>query len=90
MPKLGNVNRSDKTVATRQRISDLTAVGKTLILAGRIIAVFLAKSMGLLVASAKTSRADDALSNSIRGGVMNHRTGKFDEGNDPAGWYERD
>ena len=51
---------------------------------------FLAGAIGLLAGSARTTPADDELSSAVRGGVYNHRTGKFDEGNDPAGWYERD
>lgn len=46
--------------------------------------------IGLFAVSAQTKPADDELNNSFRGGVMNHRTGKFDDGSDPAGWYERD
>jgi len=33
---------------------------------------------------------EDALNSAIRGGELNHRTGRFDDGSDPAGWYERD
>jgi hypothetical protein len=51
---------------------------------------FLAGVVEILASSAQTTPTDDELSNSIRGGVMNHRTGKFDDGSDPAGWYERD
>ncbi len=57
---------------------------------GRFIITFLAQAVRLLARSAQTSPADDELSSSIRGGVLNYRTGKFDDGNDPAGWYERD
>ncbi len=51
---------------------------------------FIAGAIGLLASSARTTPANDELNNSFRGGVMNHRTGKFDDGSDPAGWYERD
>ena len=51
---------------------------------------YIIESIRLIASSARTTPADDSLSNTVRGGVMNHRTGKFDEGNDPAGWYERD
>jgi hypothetical protein len=50
----------------------------------------LGRTIGLLAASAQTSPADDELSSSIRGGVLNHRTGKFDDGTDPAGIYKLD
>ncbi len=51
---------------------------------------FLTSVIGFLAASAQTSPADDELSSSIRGGVLNHRTGKFDDGTDPAGIYKPD
>ena len=51
---------------------------------------YIVESMRLIASSSRTTPADDNISNTVRGGVMNHRTGKFDEGNDPAGWYERD
>ena len=43
-----------------------------------------------LAGAAETRPANDELSSSIRGGVMNYRTGKLDDGTDPYGWYERD
>ena len=33
---------------------------------------------------------EDALNSAMRGGDLNHRTGRFDDGTDAAGWYERD
>ena len=63
---------------------------KTLLAAIRFVMVFLSEAVGLLASSARTRPANDELNNSFRGGVMNHRTGKFDDGSDPAGWYERD
>jgi hypothetical protein len=50
----------------------------------------LSEAVRLLASSARTTPANDELNNSFRGGDMNHRTGKFDDGSDPAGWYERD
>ena len=43
-----------------------------------------------LAASAQTAPAKDELNSSIRGGTLNYRTGKLDDGTDPYGWYERD
>ena len=40
--------------------------------------------------SAETSAASNELETAIRGGVLNYRTGKLDDGTDPYGWYERD
>ncbi|MGA7980654.1 MAG: hypothetical protein WCA32_10545 [Chromatiaceae bacterium] len=50
----------------------------------------LGKSAGLFVASAHTSPPDDEISSSIRGGILNYRTGKLDDGTDPGGLYDRD
>ncbi|MES9815713.1 MAG: hypothetical protein ABW155_03615 [Candidatus Thiodiazotropha sp.] len=65
-------------------------LAKVLLAAIRFVMVFLSETVRLLASSARTKPADDELNNSFRGGVMNHRTGKFDDGSDPAGWYERD
>lgn len=46
--------------------------------------------VGFLAASAQTAPAKDELNSSIRGGVLNYRTSKLDDGTDPHGWYERD
>jgi hypothetical protein len=51
---------------------------------------FFAGAIGLLANSAQTTPADDELSSSIRGGLLNYRTGKFDDGTDPAGIYKPD
>ena len=65
-------------------------LGRVLLSVSRFSFGFLAWAVGLLASSARTKSANDALNNTIRGGAMNHRTGKFDDGRDPAGWYERD
>ncbi len=44
----------------------------------------------LIVTADSTKQDDDTLGSSIRGGDLNFRTGKFDDGTDPAGWYGRD
>lgn len=56
----------------------------------RAVLGFLRRVVGLLAATAQTSPANDELNSSIRGGVLNYRTGKLDDGTDPVGWYERD
>ena len=61
-----------------------------LLVAVRFVLEFLAESVRLLASSARTTPADDELSSTIRGGDLNFRTGKFDDGTDPAGWYGRD
>ena len=54
------------------------------------LARFMASIIGLLAESAKTSDTDDATNQAARGGVLNYRTGKPDDGTDAAGWYEKD
>ena len=44
----------------------------------------------LLVPGDRSKSAADELSSSVRGGILNYRTGKLDDGTDPYGWYERD
>lgn len=44
----------------------------------------------VIAATDSATRQDDTLGSSIRGGDLNFRTGKFDDGTDPAGWYGRD
>lgn len=51
---------------------------------------YIGRAVGLLAGSAQTLPANDELNSSIRGGVLNYRTGKLDDGTDPIGWYERD
>ncbi len=48
------------------------------------------KMISLLAMSAETSNSDQALDNSVRGGLLNYRTGKLDDGTDATGWYEKD
>jgi len=43
-----------------------------------------------LAGAAETTPTDDELSSSVRGGLLNYRTGKFDDGTDPAGIYKLD
>ena len=56
---------------------------------GAVLSALLA-AVRFLAGSAQTSPANDELNSSIRGGVLNYRTGKLDDGTDPYGWYERD
>ena len=61
-----------------------------LLAAVRLVLEFSVEAVRLLASSARTTPADDDLSSSIRGGDLNFRTGKFDDGTDPSGWYGRD
>ena len=51
---------------------------------------FLAGLVGILVEGAKVPDTNDATNHAVRGGVLNYRTGKLDDGTDPYGWYDRD
>ncbi|MES9889901.1 MAG: hypothetical protein ABW161_03950 [Candidatus Thiodiazotropha sp.] len=51
---------------------------------------FLARLAGLLAEGTKVPDTNDATNHAVRGGVLNYRTGKLDDGTDPYGWYERD
>lgn len=44
----------------------------------------------LLVGAPDPTPREDALNSAIRGDDLDHRTGRFDDGTDAAGWYERD
>ncbi len=58
--------------------------------ATRIAVRILAGMTSFLLANARTTPASDVLNSSIRGGVLNYRTGKLDNGTDPYGWYGPD
>ncbi len=65
-------------------------IGQVSIVIARSLGTFVASLVALLAASTKISDATEATANAMRGGILNHRTGKFDDGTDPAGWYEKD
>ena len=44
----------------------------------------------LIATADSATQKDGTLGSSVRGGDLNFRTGKFDDGTDPAGWYGRD
>ncbi|MCG7890181.1 MAG: hypothetical protein JAZ17_17810 [Candidatus Thiodiazotropha endolucinida] len=48
--------------------------------------------IGFLSSSADTSEEEegDTSAGAYRGGTLNYRTGKLDDGTDPYGWYETD
>ena len=50
---------------------------------------FLRDVLGFFAESAETD-SEKTTSDSVRGGVLNYRTGKLDDGTDAAGWYEKD
>ena len=66
------------------------AVGQLCKGIAKALGAFATALIGLLASSTKTSDANEASENATRGGVLNYRTGKFDDGTDAAGWYEKD
>lgn len=65
--------------------------------AGRLTIATIGAGFGALLAAvrfvvgaAETTPADDELSSSVRGGLLSYRTGKFDDGTNPAGIYKSD
>ena len=81
------------SVTTIRRLGIVT-YHKRIFQAGKAVIIAVGKLItslaGVLAASAKTAGSTEATANAARGGVLNHRTGKFDDGTDPAGWYEQD
>lgn len=65
-------------------------IGNLVKVIARALGAFVASLVSLLASSAKTSDSNDASANAARGGVLNYRTGKLDDGTDPVGWYEKD
>ena len=51
---------------------------------------FMASLVGLLAEGTKVPDTNNATNHAVRGGVLNYRTGKLDDGTDPYGWYEND
>ena len=56
----------------------------------KFVFVLIAAFRDLIADADSQTKNDDTLDSSIRGGVLNYRTGKLDDGTDPYGWYEND
>ncbi|MBL3601175.1 MAG: hypothetical protein JMN25_15145 [gamma proteobacterium endosymbiont of Lamellibrachia anaximandri] len=80
---LGKMNKY-KTLRIVRLLFKIAGVAIGLVFA--LIATF----RDLFVTVDSQTQDDDTLGSSIRGGDLNFRTGKFDDGTDPAGWYGRD
>jgi hypothetical protein len=84
-------NRVERdTMGSKKRHSRLMRMGAVARTIAVSVAGLIGHSIRLLAGSAQPAPADDELNSSIRGGVLNYRTGKLDDGTDPVGWYERD
>jgi len=56
----------------------------------RAVFKLLTAFLTLVTGSTSQSDEDDLSEGAFRGGVLNYRTGKLDDGTDPYGWYEED
>lgn len=56
----------------------------------RFLLRFSAESLEILADATRAPKNKNFSPTNLIGGELNFRTGKFDEGNDPAGWYGRD
>lgn len=66
-------------------------IGKLVFKGTKAAMVFAGQIVGLLVSSAEPEASDRPQSDgSDRFGDYNFRTGRFDAGTDPNGWYEED
>ncbi len=81
---LNTMNKYRRTLKIGQLLLKVGGVAIGLMLA--LIATF----RDLFVTADSQTQNDDTLDSSIRGGDLNFRTGKFDDGTDPAGWYGHD
>ena len=66
----------------------LFAVSGTIVAMSKLLIGF----VGFLASNADTSEEEesDISAGAFRGGVLNYRTGKLDDGTDPYGWDEKD
>lgn len=72
---------------TSKHFGQILHAARTLLV---VMVRFLARLVGLLAEGTKVPDTNDATNHAVRGGVLNYRTGKLDDGTDPYGWYERD
>lgn len=72
---------------TSKHFGQILRAARTLLV---VMVRFLARLVGLLAEGTKVPDTNDATNHAVRGGVLNYRTGKLDDGTDPYGWYERD
>ncbi len=66
----------------------LRFLSRVLIAAIKLGLLFVSGVIALLASAARTSSAADSISGSVRGGELNLRTGRFDDGTDPDGFYD--
>lgn len=64
----------------------LDVTSAAILLGGQV----LRSAAALLAEAPEPTQREDASNSAMRGGDLNHRTGRFDDGSDPSGWYEHD
>lgn len=65
------------------------ACGAT-VAAGLLLGELVRIAVSFLASGITVHDSNDASNNAARGGVLNYRTNKFDDGTDASGWYEKD
>ena len=74
------------TLKERSRLQNvLLAVFAIFTVVGQLL-----RNMLDMLAEGAETESDDAVSSAVRGGALNYRTGKLDDGTDATGWYEAD
>ena len=75
----------------KKKISNLLgSLSRVVVAFVLLVGELLIRVVSLFASCAITPDTNEASSNAARGGVLNYRTGKFDEGTDANGWYEKD
>lgn len=85
--EIGRYPHTEHNIVMKNFFKNLVGI---LLLVLRGVIGFFAGAIGLLADSARTTPTDDEHNSAVRGGDLNFRTGKFDDGTDPAGWYDLD
>ena len=70
-------------------------IGQLLLKLGGVAVGLVFALLGILrdlfaAADTASEEEDDISAGAYRGGTLNYRTGKLDDGTDPYGWYEMD
>ena len=84
--------RTVRRIGVARYLWNLLLAVKTIVGAMSKIIMGFVGFVGFLASSADTSEEEenDVSAGAYRGGTLNYRTGKLDDGTDPYGWYEKD
>jgi hypothetical protein len=64
------------------------ASGKTVVVFSLFLFELILVCLRFIFAGADTTAQNEASDNAAKGGVLNYRTGKFDNGTKATGWYD--